>query len=268
MIFRGTVFSAVMEMDTQVTVVAPARLPKNRPHKVVYLLHGLCGDANSWVDYTRLPLYANEYDFVFILPSVGRSFYTDMKFGEKYFSYVVDELPDLCRKLFNISPEPEDTMIVGGSMGGYGALKAAFTKPNQYGVCCALASGSLFMADWLDEIRKDRTKAERFYGKLVHDMEMIFGEDLYFDREEELLHLAKKASKGEKKPQIYMSCGTGDYLLKLNRQFAEEMKKLEFSYVYEELEGQHDWYFFDKALQKSLQWIANCKGSEWKNGNS
>lgn len=255
MIFRGNVFSKELEMDTAVAVVAPSNLKSGGNHKVIYLLHGICGDAQSWVDYTRLPVYANEHDFIFIMPSAGRSFYTDMQFGQRYLSYVVDELPKTCESLFNISSVPEDTIIMGGSMGGYGALKAAFARPEQYGICCALSSGSLFMKDWLDDVRKDKKKAREFYGQMITDLEAMFGEDLICKDEDDLLIMAKKSEKSLLKPEIYMSCGTEDYLLDLNRQFAKEMKKLDYQYTYEEISGAHDWYFFDQALKRALEWI-------------
>lgn len=255
MIFRGNIFSKELEMDTAVAVVAPSNLKSGGNHKVVYLLHGICGDAQSWVDYTRLPVYANEHDFIFIMPSAGRSFYTDMQFGQRYLSYLVDELPKICESLFNISSAPEDTIIMGGSMGGYGALKAAFARPEQYGICCALSSGSLFMKDWLDDVRKDKEKAREFYGQMITDLEAMFGDNLICKDEDDLLIMAKKSEKSPLKPQIYMSCGTEDYLLDLNRQFAEEMKKLDYPYIYEEISGAHDWYFFDQALKRALEWI-------------
>ena len=257
MILRGTVFSQVLEMDTIITVVAPTKLKAGGNHKVVYLLHGLCGDANNWVDFTRLPAYANEHDFIFILPSVGRSFYTDMKFGPKYFSYVVDELPKFAQTLFNISAKPEDTILMGGSMGGYGALKAALARPEQYGVCCAFSSGSLFMAEWLEDIRKDKPKAKNFYGRMIDDLEAMYGENLSCGDSDDLLDAAKRVSGHSIKPRIYMSCGKEDYLLELNQRFAQEMEKLDYHYTYEEISGTHDWEFFDRALKRALEWISS-----------
>jgi len=256
MIFRGQLFSKMLEMDTPVTIVAPTNLKKKEGQKIVYLLHGICGDANSWVDYTRLPVYANEHEFIFVLPSAGRSFYTDMRFGQKYFSYVVDELPEICENLLRISTVPEDTIIIGGSMGGYGALKAAFARPEKFGYCCALASGSLFMKEWLEEVQSDKAKARGFYGQMISDLEGMFGSDLAFKEEDDLLAMARKAEKSPIKPKIYMSCGSQDYLLGLNQRFAEEIKKLSYDYTYEEFKGVHDWYFFDKALKKSLEWVS------------
>lgn len=140
-------------------------------------------------------------------------------------------------------------------MGGYGALKAAFARPEQYGICCALSSGSLFMKDWLDDVRKDKKKSRDFYGQMITDLEGMFGEDLVCKDEDDLLTMAKKSEKSLLRPDIYMSCGTEDYLRDLNQQFAKEMEKLSYNFTYEEISGAHDWCFFDEALKRALEWI-------------
>src|SRR5699024_6429631 len=68
MILRGHIFSQVLEMDTGLTIVAADKFLPHGPHKVVYLLHGLCGNSESWADYTMLPAYADKYDALFVLP--------------------------------------------------------------------------------------------------------------------------------------------------------------------------------------------------------
>ena len=92
---------------------------------MAYLLHGLCGDSATWVDDSMLPVYAREGRTIFILPDAARSFYSDMRHGPRYFTYLVEELPQLCKAVFQIAARREDTAILGASMGGYGALKCA-----------------------------------------------------------------------------------------------------------------------------------------------
>ena len=60
-----------------------------------------------------------------------------MKYGLPYFSYLTEELPTICKSIFRISADREHTAVMGGSMGGYGALKCALSKPEQYGMCAA-----------------------------------------------------------------------------------------------------------------------------------
>ena len=147
MILKGNFFSESLEMDTSIAVLIPDGLHRDKPYKITYLLHGLKGNHNTWTDYTLLPLYALDYQSIFVMPAVSRSFYTDMYYGQKFFTYVAEELPEVCRQVFNISSKREDTGIIGASMGAYGALKIALTYPEQYGFGGAIASAALFLKE-------------------------------------------------------------------------------------------------------------------------
>ena len=129
--FRCDVMSESLGMATSVLVTMPdtgdlAAAP------VVYLLHGLTDNCTGWLRYTQAEHLARTHGAILIVPEVQRSFYTDMACGPKYFTYINQELPTLCRRFFGIQPVPERTYIVGLSMGGYGAMKCAFTAPQQY----------------------------------------------------------------------------------------------------------------------------------------
>ena len=109
----GTVYSNVLEMDTDITIITPNDL-KDEPYQVVYLLHGLCGNNKTWLDYTMLPFYAEHGRSIYVLPEVGRSFYADMQYGQRYFTYIADELPVIVRNVFRVSSDREHTVILGG----------------------------------------------------------------------------------------------------------------------------------------------------------
>ena len=129
MILRGSFFSNTLEMETGLTVLVPNKSLTGGQHKLAYLLHGLCGRSGDWIDYTMLPVFAEQHGIAFVMPEVARSFYSDMAFGQNYFSYVTRELPEVCRSVFNLSARREDTLVLGASMGGYGALKCALSFP-------------------------------------------------------------------------------------------------------------------------------------------
>lgn len=260
MLLRGFVLSDMLEMETGITILTPSADSAHRPHRVVYLLHGLFGRNGDWADYTMLPTFAGDYNAVFVMPEVARSFYSDMVYGQKFFSYITEELPRICRNTFNISAKPEDTAVIGASMGGYGALKAALSKPAQYGYCCAFSSAWLFTKEMLDELRTEQGKkaAIAHYGRqMVTDTHSIFGERLEWKPESDILELAKRAQEEPAQPRIYCACGTEDFLHADNDRFQHEMEKLELDFTYEEWKGRHDWYFFNDALKKGLDFCFN-----------
>ena len=142
MILQGSFYSTALDMETGAALVCANR-PSPRPRKVAYLLHGLQGRYDDFLYYTVLPDLCRDYDCLFVLPDGQRSFYADMAVGGRYFTWLTEELPRAVADLFRVSSAPEDTYILGASMGGYGALKAALTFPERYAACGAFSPGCL-----------------------------------------------------------------------------------------------------------------------------
>ncbi len=241
-VLRGTIFSEALGMNTGLTVVTPRNtLIGGEPYKVIYILHGLSDDHTCWSDHTMLPLFSSEHNVVFIMPETQRCWYTDMKYGPNYFTYIADELPKICKQLFNISAKREDTAVMGLSMGGYGALKCALSRPEQYSVCCAFSSGC--------DLGQYLSKPDcGFY----HELKACFGEDLVFPEEADLYRLAEKCIKSPEVPQFHMTCGLQDELLEDNHKLRDHMKNLGYPLEYQEWEGIHDWYFWNTSLKMML----------------
>lgn len=255
MILRGSVFSQVLDMETGLTVITPSEIRRGARPQVAYVLHGLNAANGSWSECSMLPAYAQDYNVVFVMPEVGRSYYFDMRFGQKFFTYVADELPDICAEVFNVSAERADTAVIGASMGGYGALKCALTRPERFGMCCAFSSGSLYLAELVARLQKiGWDKVEPIMGaQRVADYRAMLGPDMTVRPEDELPEVAKKAAGAAEKPLFYAACGTRDPFHKPNLRFRDDMIQLGFNYTYEEWDGEHDWDFFNAALLRGLR---------------
>ena len=146
-------FSESLGMQTEVYVVMTQRSSAGeigienkaeaKKYKCLYLLHGLSDDHTIWLRRTSIERYATEYGICVVMPCGHRSFYTDMKYGGKYYTYIAKELPRVIREFFNVSDKREDNYIAGLSMGGYGALKIGL---REHGSFCA-AAGLSSVAD-------------------------------------------------------------------------------------------------------------------------
>lgn len=262
MILRGTIFSKTLEMDTGLTVVGPDTISLDGPCKVVYLFHGLCGGSNSWTDNSKLGYYARDLQALFVLPEVGRSFYTDQKYGQLYFSYVSRELPELAKSLFNISSAREDTCVMGGSMGAFGALKCALARPDVFGQVAALAPCCLFMGEDLAAFGTGEGGGKSPAGdenswrpnrQMLRDFMAMFGPEMQISDADEIMKLAAGVPAALR-PRVYASCGLDDAFLPAVRRFNSEMRTLGYDVTFEEWPGRHNWRFFDAALEKALVW--------------
>jgi len=219
-------------------------------YKTLYLLHGLSDDHTIWMRRTSIERYAADYGIAVVMPEVGRSWYTDTAYGEKYFTFVADELPRVCRGFFRgMSDKREDNLIAGLSMGGYGAIKVALSRPDSFGGCASL-SGAL-----------DFTRTDRPY--LNTDIQWIFGSDCttptqYAESEHDVYYLTEKNhAAGIQFPKMYMWCGESDGLIEGSRKYSQLLDSCNVPHLYEESEGNHSWKWWDLHIQDALKYLLN-----------
>ncbi|HOB19184.1 MAG TPA: alpha/beta hydrolase family protein [Candidatus Atribacteria bacterium] len=243
-------FSEVLGLSCSMNVILPqdprARQEpgsSNGRYKTLWLLHGLSDDHTIWMRRTSIERYADAKGLAVVMPAVNRSFYTDMARGLKYFTFVSEELPRIARSFFPLSDRREDNFVAGLSMGGYGAFKLALSFPDRYAAGASL-SGAVDIAEVVS--RLDNGEMANIFG----DTSKVKG------TEHDLFYLAEKvaASKGPK-PRLYQCCGTEDFLYASNIKFRDFVSRLDLDYTYEEGPGVHEWGYWDKMIQRVLDWL-------------
>ena len=243
-------YSEALGMQTTVNVIIPQKSSsgeigiksdaKDEKYKCVYLLHGLSDNHSIWLRRTSIERYAQEYGICVVMPCADKSFYTDMKDGGKYYTYIAKELPRIIREFFNVSEKREDNFIAGNSMGGYGALKIGLRECDSFCACAGLSS----VADIVG-------LTDTFRDVYIP----IFGEELNIPDEENLFFLTQSYNNNPNKPKIYMGVGTEDYMYKENIKLKEHIESLDFDFTYRESSGTHCWEFWDEYIQYVLEWM-------------
>ncbi len=214
-----------------------------RKRKVLYLLHGLSDDASAWHRYSNIELLANHYGLVVVMPSIGRSFYTNQPNGQDYFTYLMEEIPQYLSDVFHLQPKPKDTFIAGISMGGYGAMKAALLYPQRF-FAAASFSGVLSLK-FLEMYPEDPRQKE--FSFIFGDLSKLTGSQ--FDPSFWLKNAAKKKVA---LPKLFISCGRQDDLYLVNRLFLSECESLGIPLEYHEEDAGHSWDFWGKQIAHFL----------------
>ena len=211
--------------------------------KVLYLLHGLSDNGSAWQRYTNIETIARQFGLVVIMPSIGRSFYTDNPNGQQYFTFLMEELPKYLKDVFGLAPKREDTLIAGNSMGGFGAFKAALNYPERFAAAASL-SGVLSL-----EILKLNPEDPRY-----HEFTYIFGDltKLAGTQHDTMVWLQKAAQHPQDLPMLYMACGQQDDLFPLNEMFYDAAQKMSVPIQYDKEDGGHVWPFWEKFIQRFL----------------
>ncbi len=242
------IYSESLEMQTTLEVIIPQRKTKGEigtknstgegKFKCLYLLHGLSDDETIWLRRTSIERYATEHGIAVVMPNGAKSFYSDTKYGMKYYTYIASELPEIIEEMFNVSPLCEDRYIGGLSMGGYGALKIALREVGRY----AAAFGLSPVAD---------IHRPNFSGLVSANLGDPIPEDA------DLFCLATAHNSDKVKPKIYMTIGTSDSMHGDNVRLSEHFAALDYDYTYVETDGDHDWSLWDNTVQTAIKWMLN-----------
>lgn len=224
-----------------------AIIPEHRSEhtRVLYLLHGLFGNDKQWIQSSSIALLAEGRDLAIIMPDTHRGYYTDMKFGAKYGTYLTQELPEIVSNIFALRPDRSQTFIGGLSMGGYGALKYGLSKPSQYSKAFALSPA-------VDIARMRHESLER-----EQDFNLIFGSESDFEgSENDLFHLLATADEKAMKGTAFLQiCGVDDPFYSDNLRFKQQFEQHSFSYTFKDRPGGHSWDLWNEEIVTSLNWL-------------
>lgn len=240
-------FTALIPNDPREEQVQPAE-----GYPALYLLHGFTGNCTDWVTNTRIAELSSKYEIAVIMPSGENSFYVDD--GEMYALYgkfIGEELIDYTRRLFRLSEKRENTAIAGLSMGGYGAMRNGLKYADRFSAIMSY-SGAFIEQMIIDNgILTDDEVTSAVYKRRV------FGDPLELsESDKNPAFLVKQlAEKGIPALRIFMTCGTEDALVEVNRKTMDMLAAAGLDVTYLEDSGEHNWDYWNKYLETSLQWL-------------
>ena len=215
-----------------------------RRYPVLYLLHGYTDHYPAWVSYSGITQYARGYPQIVVMPEGDNGFYTN-SYADKHLAwedFVILDLIPYVDSHYRTVASRQGRAIAGLSMGGYGAMKIGLKYPQMFAAAASL-SGAFGAARWKRPIE------DPVFQKLV---ESVYGPPENPGRvTEDPFELIKKVP-AELRPQIYISVGSGDFLLDENREFVKLLGELNVPYEYREFPGKHEWPVWDREIQVVL----------------
>jgi putative tributyrin esterase len=239
----GTSMTVILPQQTSAQIGLPGRSRGADP-PVLYLLHGLSDDDTAWTRHTSIERYVAPLGLAVVMPQVGRSFYTDEEHGNRYWTFLSEELPAVCRAFFRLSNRRSDTFVAGLSMGGYGAIKWALRDPGRFAAAASL-SGALDIAS------RKRNETRPIDRRVWHT---VFGDRSVDGSPDDLLALLDKPTDVSL-PALHVSCGTEDHLYEDNLRFVDAARKRNLPLTVDFGPGEHDWAYWDAEIQDVLAWL-------------
>lgn len=227
--------------------VGMAGSPARTTYPVLYLLHGWSDDDSIWMRRTSIERYVADRGIIVIMPRVELSYYHNMATGMRFWDFIAEELPALCRQWFPISEKREETYAAGLSMGGYGAFRLGLNFPERYAAVASL-SGALDIRELMQR--------EQPPGRMARQ-EAIFGPGLkLLNTHPDLFNLCDAlASLSTPLPRFYQWCGTEDFLYPGNRKFSRHATQVGLDLTTREGPGDHSWEHWDREIIPVLDWL-------------
>ena len=242
---RYTTFQMYLPYDVREDIPAEKNEYRSRRTKTLFLLHGYTGDAGNWIPE---PL-ADKYNFAVVIPNGENSFWIDgISTGHQFGTFLGKELPAFVRKTFSLAESPDDTYVMGMSMGGFGALHSALQYPDVFGKAAALSSALIVHeVAGMKEGHSNEVANYEYYRECFGDPAGV----LTGDNNPETL-VKKLKAEGKRIPDIFMCCGTEDFLLERNREFHKFLEEEKVDHVYEEDAGNHDMVFWNRYVERFI----------------
>lgn len=133
-------------------------LQPDRRYPAVFLLHGIFDSYDVWLErfdvrsiLDRLILAGDLPEIVVVMPNGGNKygggFYRNSPVSGRWGDYIADDLVGFIDEQFRTMADSDSRAIVGHSMGGYGALNLAMTRPGVFSVVWALSPCCLAASD-------------------------------------------------------------------------------------------------------------------------
>ena len=234
-------------------------------YPVLYFLHGL-GDneqtlfnSGGWTLLDDLRQKHKVGDYLIVAPEGRRSFYINSADSSVLYSdFFLQEFIPHIESRYRITSGRKNRAISGISMGGYGALRFAFSHPELFSAVSAQSAA--LIAESPEELDKSIRSGEPL-GKLLA---AVFGDpiDVAHWKNNSPFVLAQKNAVALRKIAIYFNCGQEDNygFEKGAAALDEQLKKEDVKHEYRSYPGDHSLAYFLSHFEEVLMFHSRAFG--------
>lgn len=236
-----------------------------RRYPVLYFLHGL-GDneqtlfnSGGWTLLDGLRKQHKMGDFLIAAPEGRRSFYINSADGsERYSDFFFQEFMPRIETKYRVRRGRDGRAITGISMGGYGALRFAFARPELFSAVSAQS------AALIAETPQQLDSAFSPGLPLLRVLSPVFGKpiDARHWNENNPFLLAKKNAIALRKVSIYFNCGQQDNygFEKGATELHDELLKEHVKHEYHAYPGDHSITYFLSHFDETMEFHSRAFG--------
>lgn len=232
-----------------------------RRFPVVYLFHGVGDDETAWLVHGDIAQTLDRkiskgelQPVIVVMPMAGDSWYVDDARSNGYGNVAEALTTDFISgidSLYPTAPCSASRAVGGLSMGGFGAILYALTKPQYFAAAISL-SGSLFTDQPAEIVVREDRYAKMFGG--------VYGEPFdperfrswtVFDR---LKHARPEAAR----LKYWLAAGDKDFsgILSGTVRLHQELLERGMTSELRILSGSHTWELWSQSIDPALTWLS------------
>ncbi|MDN5805966.1 MAG: esterase family protein [Brevibacterium sp.] len=243
------VYSPALGRTVGVRVLLPGFPQEVSP--VIHLYHGGGDDFRSWTDFGSAEELTLDSPYLVVMPDAGAGTYSRVAVGSEvrdWPTFHTKEVPEFLHKNFSVDFAPENQLLAGLSMGGYGAMKYAAWHPDRYSWAAAFSSP----LDPLSAVPAFDVIAMREGAKSM----TLFG-DPATDRSEWIANSPYGLAENLRGVNLWLSAGSGSLDESKDRDLLETMVNQQgerFSARLNALDIRHSWFPRTTGLHNWTSW--------------
>jgi S-formylglutathione hydrolase FrmB len=237
----------------------------SQKYPVLYFLHGL-GDnertlfnSGGWTLLDDLRRQHKMGEFLIVAPEGGRTFYINSADGfVRYSDFFLQEFVPMIETKYRISKGRNNRAISGISMGGYGALRFAFSHPEMFSAVSAQS------AALITESPQELDTAARSGAPLGKLLATVFGSPIEVQhwRDNSPFILASRSQAALRRLAIYFNCGQDDNygFEKGAAALHEQLQKQSVKHEYHLYPGGHSLSYFLAHFTEVMEFHSRAFG--------
>jgi diacylglycerol O-acyltransferase/trehalose O-mycolyltransferase len=243
------IYSPALGRTVGVRVLLPGIPAEISP--VIHLFHGGGDDFRSWTDFGSAEELTLDTPYLVVMPDGGAGTYSRLAVGSDVHDWPrfhTEEVPEFLSATYSVDFAPENQLLAGLSMGGYGAMKYAAWHPDRFGAAAAFSSplDPLSTVPAFDIITmRERAKSMTLFG------------DPVADRSEWLANSPYALAENLAGLDLWFSAGSGSLEESKDRDLLESMINSQgerFSARLNSLGIRHSWFPRTSGLHNWSSW--------------